>query len=608
MADYGHSKTDEMLKDLESRIYEEYSGASKEIQKQTSKYLKKFETKDAEMLKKLNANEITHKEYLAWRESAMATGKRWEALKDTIDKDLENANQIANAMIRDHAYDVYALNHNYGTYEIENGLQANTSYTLYNHSTVERLVKDNPQMLPPPGKVTSEKIRRGELKRWNNRQVQSVMTQSILAGDSIPEISKKLAMRMGEVSAYSHIRAARTMTTGAQNAGRIDSYMRAEALGLKFKKQWLAAHDSRVRKSHRELDGVSVPLKEDFDNECSYPGDPLGPAAEVYNCRCTLIADFGDDPELGDDFELGDMDFEEWIEAHEEAEQVVQGKDISDTWVRRGDEFDFEIEDVINAQGFDGLPRVVDADEFDALVKEANGGEKFVAQRTYSASSQEILDEYREQLYNGKWYVDCSTGGAQYGQGMYCAADYTGKISKGMTDEMKHYQMLNSDKLGEISQSDLARIVQDQKSRADEVLKQYKAGEISKERGLELYRQINAMEPSEYLATYMKDSGIAGARSYTETVTLDKSARIIESQQIIEEKQRDIDRLKDTIASGMPYSEKKKILDKCDAIFNMDDGVYATLKGYDAINAKGHGLSGSYTIILNRTKVIIRRL
>lgn len=320
MADYGHSKTDEMLKDLEARIYEEYSGASKEIQKQTSKYLKKFETKDAEMLKKLNANEITHKEYLTWRESAMATGKRWEALKDTIDKDLENANQIANAMIRDHTYDVYALNHNYGTYEIENGLQANTSYTLYNHSTVERLVRDNPQMLPPPGKVTSEKIRRGELKRWNNRQVQSVMTQSILAGDSIPEISKKLATRMGEVSAYSHIRAARTMTTGAQNAGRIDSYTRAEALGLKFKKQWLAAHDSRVRKSHRELDGVSVPLKEDFDNECSYPGDPLGPAAEVYNCRCTLIADFGDDPELGDDFELGDMDFEEWMEAHEAGE------------------------------------------------------------------------------------------------------------------------------------------------------------------------------------------------------------------------------------------------------------------------------------------------
>ena len=38
---------------------------------------------------------------------------------------------------------------------------------------------------------------------------------------------------------------------------------------------------------------------------------------------------------------------------------------------------------------------------------------------------------------------------------------------------------------------------------------------------------------------------------------------------------------------------------------NMDIGAYAALKGYDAINAEGHGESGSYTVILNRSKAII---
>ena len=33
-------------------------------------------------------------------------------------------------------------------------------------------------------------------------------------------------------------------------------------------------------------------------------------------------------------------------------------------------------------------------------------------------------------------------------------------------------------------------------------------------------------------------------------------------------------------------------------------GVLAAEMGYDAINAVGHGKSGSYTVILNRTKVI----
>ena len=41
-------------------------------------------------------------------------------------------------------------------------------------------------------------------------------------------------------------------------------------------------------------------------------------------------------------------------------------------------------------------------------------------------------------------------------------------------------------------------------------------------------------------------------------------------------------------------------------IKNMDLGSYAAMKGYDAINAEGHGKSGSYTVILNRTKLIIK--
>ena len=38
-----------------------------------------------------------------------------------------------------------------------------------------------------------------------------------------------------------------------------------------------------------------------------------------------------------------------------------------------------------------------------------------------------------------------------------------------------------------------------------------------------------------------------------------------------------------------------------------DRGVMAAEMGYDVINAEGHGQSDSYTIILNRTKVIFRK-
>ena len=38
-----------------------------------------------------------------------------------------------------------------------------------------------------------------------------------------------------------------------------------------------------------------------------------------------------------------------------------------------------------------------------------------------------------------------------------------------------------------------------------------------------------------------------------------------------------------------------------------DYGTLAAAMGYDAINAEGHGASGSYTVILNRTKLIIKK-
>lgn len=89
----------------------------------------------------------------------------------------------------------------------------------------------------------------------------------------------------------SAIGAARTAVTGAQNAGRMDSFTAAEGMGIKLKKEWLATLDGRTRHSHAVLDGERVENDKKFSNGCMFPGDPNGPPGEVYNCRCTLIAD-----------------------------------------------------------------------------------------------------------------------------------------------------------------------------------------------------------------------------------------------------------------------------------------------------------------------------
>ncbi|MBO5788582.1 MAG: hypothetical protein J6R42_01415, partial [Clostridia bacterium] len=86
------------------------------------------------------------------------------------------------------------------------------------------------------------------------------------------------------------IRSARTLVTGTENKGRQDSYARAEADGIILQKEWLATNDGRTRHSHAMLDGAIVDQDKKFENGLMYPGDPSGRPEEVYNCRCTLVA------------------------------------------------------------------------------------------------------------------------------------------------------------------------------------------------------------------------------------------------------------------------------------------------------------------------------
>ena len=120
------------------------------------------------------------------------------------------------------------------------------------------------------------------------------------------------------------MRNARTAVTGAENAGRIDSYVRAEKMGIKLKQMWLATLDGRTRDSHVIMDGQQQEVGKRFSNGCRYPGDPQGAPAEVYNCRCTLVAIVeGADPynpnlRKSSYLEDQELTYDEWKKMHGE--------------------------------------------------------------------------------------------------------------------------------------------------------------------------------------------------------------------------------------------------------------------------------------------------
>lgn len=307
MADIGFEETEEILAEMEGKVGKVYRTAVKESKEKLEDFMRKFDAEDLKKKAEVKAGKLTEEAYNKWRLGKMASGKRYQAMLDTLAADLTNADKIAMSIVGDYMPEVYAINRNFAAFEVEKGSMMDTSFTLYDRHTVERLIKSDKTMLPKP-KVDIPKD-----KRWNKRHIREQITQGILQGESIPKIAKRLE-KVTDMDRSAAIRNARTATTGAQNIGRVDSYKRAKEMGIGLRQEWLATLDGRTRHSHRQMDGVKVEVGEKFPNGCRFPGDPQGPAEEVYNCRCTLVAalDNFDQSDAPRNSKLGDMSYEEW--------------------------------------------------------------------------------------------------------------------------------------------------------------------------------------------------------------------------------------------------------------------------------------------------------
>lgn len=285
--DVMHEETEREIKRTRSRLAAEYKQAEKELKKKTDTYFKKYKEMDKQKQALVSSGKLSQAEYLTWRKNKLLTGERFKQQVDGMAQYLVNVDKQAADIVNKRLPGVYANNYNYARYEVEKGLHINTSFTLFDQKSVERLANKNPNLLP------KAKINVPKDQKWSRRKINNAITQGILQGESLDKVAGRLSdvARMGWNTA---VRNARTAMTGAQNAGRLDSYGDAKQMGIKIKKQWMATLDEHTRDSHADLDGQTVETDEPFitenGNELMYPGDPSGEPEEVYNCRCTMVS------------------------------------------------------------------------------------------------------------------------------------------------------------------------------------------------------------------------------------------------------------------------------------------------------------------------------
>lgn len=329
--DVGHQLTDKQLATLERRIARLYREAGDELQETIDAYFEQFAERDKEMKSLvgsvINGKEWTEQDYKQWRLNQIARGERYIALRDKIAKRMTDANAVAISYVNDQTPGIYSLNRNYGAYTIEQ-VAGNVGFDLWDEQTVKRLMVEQPDLMPyyPPKRA----LKRGIDLAYGKKQITASVTSSILQGKSIKHMADDLQKRITTMSRDSAIRTARTAVTGAQNAGRMDSYAAAEKMGIKLKKEWLATLDARTRHSHAMLDGEQVAQDKKFSNGCRFPGDPQGPPWEIYNCRCTLVAavdgvDTSDGLRRTRDGLISDMTYAQW----EASKRGYSGRQLS---------------------------------------------------------------------------------------------------------------------------------------------------------------------------------------------------------------------------------------------------------------------------------------
>lgn len=340
--DRGQRETEAILKQIEKRINQEYKQAIDEIEDQLSDYLRRFEIKDKKWQEWVESGYKTEDQYKKWRMQQMAVGEKWSEQKEQIAYELAHVNETAKGLAKMAAPEIFAENANYSTFKIEKDAKIDTGFTLYSRESVAELIANDPEVLPPVGKKVARDIAMGKAVKWNRQQLQSVMMQGILQGDSIPKLATRLANTVGDRDRKAAIRNARTMATAAQNAGREQSYKNAQAKGIELEQMWIATLDNRTRHSHRWLDGERKPVGEPFSNGCRYPADPEGAPAEIYNCRCTLRAVVkGLERRSGqfrDTSAMDDMTYDQWRDAKATSNPITlpeeKGKAIKQSFIR----------------------------------------------------------------------------------------------------------------------------------------------------------------------------------------------------------------------------------------------------------------------------------
>lgn len=265
-----HDFADDELSRLEKRIKKEYRKAYQRCYDEMQKVITKIQADDGTMDRRKMLGLLAKK-------------RKLENLCKQMADQIAHAGKVAESLINSSVAAVYA-----NTYNAYAGV---LEFSLVTNQDVIGILAGN---VNPFDHLALSALQDSAVIK---RRMESEMVTSLLRGESIPKIARRL-QNAAEGCLSNAVRVARTEVTRIESSAANDIGKHGEELGFDMGNRWIATKDKRTRHSHRLADHTEVRVGEYFEIDSPdgpdlmrFPGDvSMGAGADnVCNCRCRVL-------------------------------------------------------------------------------------------------------------------------------------------------------------------------------------------------------------------------------------------------------------------------------------------------------------------------------
>jgi hypothetical protein len=214
---------------------------------------------------------------------------RLKSLEKTLNEELSHLNRGRPQQLDAYLKKVYEANYTNTGQAINTLTDSAINFDLINEDAVVKAITRPMQKIALQSNADAVKL-----------NIKRAVTQGVVQGQPIKQMADNI-QKVLETNLNNAVRIARTETAGVMGNARQDAFDLAQENGLEFKKKWVTAGvQGGGRDRHALVEGLDGQIRDNdkpFDVNGSammYPADQSGPASEVINCRCRMVAVFED--------------------------------------------------------------------------------------------------------------------------------------------------------------------------------------------------------------------------------------------------------------------------------------------------------------------------